>query len=73
MIAGRDREESIRLTAEALGIAEADAAIIVAWELGDPDAEDEVLLTSTSPRSAGRSPACSEPYDADRDGRGSPE
>lgn len=35
MIEGRDREETIRLTAEALGIGLVDAAFIVAQEYGD--------------------------------------
>lgn len=44
MIVGKDREETIRLTAEALGVPEIVAAEIVAHELDDPAGDDVVLL-----------------------------
>jgi hypothetical protein len=39
MIQGKDREESIKLTAEALGITEREATFIVAMELGEIDGD----------------------------------
>jgi hypothetical protein len=43
MIEGKDREETIRLTAAALGITEADAEFIIAVELGEIDGDVVVL------------------------------
>jgi hypothetical protein len=43
MIEGRDRADTVRLTAAALGISEAEAEFIVAIELGEIDS-DVVLL-----------------------------
>lgn len=43
MIEGKDRQETVKLTAEALGISEADADFIVAIELGEIDG-DVVLV-----------------------------
>lgn len=39
MIEGKDREETIRLTAKALGISLAEAEFIVAIELGEIDGD----------------------------------
>ena len=43
MIVGETRGETIRLTAEALGISEAEAEFIVAIELGEIDGDVVVL------------------------------
>jgi hypothetical protein len=43
MVEGKDREETIRLTGEALGISKNLAAFIVAQELGEIDG-DEIAL-----------------------------
>ena len=43
MIQGKDREETVRLTAAALGISEADAEFIIAIELGEIDGDVVVL------------------------------
>lgn len=39
MIEGKTREETIKLTAEALGVSELDAAEIIAIELGESDGD----------------------------------
>jgi hypothetical protein len=43
MIEGKNREETIRLTAAALGISRQDAEFIVAIELGEIDSDVVVL------------------------------
>jgi len=43
MIEGETREETIRLTALALGISRMDAAFIVAQELGEIDGDEVVV------------------------------
>ena len=49
MIKGDTREETIRLTAEALGISRVKAAFIVAQELGEIDGDEIVVGTDGKP------------------------
>lgn len=43
MVEGKNRKETIKLTAEALGISRVDAEFIVAIELGEIDGDDVLV------------------------------
>ena len=43
MIWGKDREETVKLTAQAYGIPEMEARFILAQELGEIDSDDQVV------------------------------
>ncbi|HZP82588.1 MAG TPA: hypothetical protein VFB21_13190 [Chthonomonadaceae bacterium] len=51
MIEGKTREETIRLTAQALGVSELEAEFIVAMEMGEIEGDVEVIKTELTPKS----------------------